>query len=329
MLREASDTTLLLHLPRRIAQVARKVIESRGHKALVIANPQKAIQAAKQNPIELFIFCIENPEKDVRLFEKIKKARPSCHGIALISPGLKQDFPIFRSRDYPDHLIPDKSPMEVKDLEITLRKVLEQHLFGMDLYGIHPARRVVLKSTRQKPALIRKIVSYFGSNGASASQLRKISLILEEMIMNAVFDAPTNASGRKTYYGRPRSSEIVLKPKERAEVAYGCSKSQMAISVSDPFGGFEKKIFFAHMNRLRTARTIANRVSKGAGMGLFLTFRASDELIINVLKGQKSEFIALLDLTHRKRVHRRHRRALHFFQLSPHAQGESHENRKT
>jgi len=316
MSRSQTHTTLMLHLPPRIAEVSRKTIEKLGHRALVIRKPAEALGAAmKRQPVALFVFRIQDPNKDCSLFQKVRTAHPRCQGIALLSPRLKGEFPLFRAHAYPDHLIPDKTPMEYSDIAVTIGKALSRDIFGMEKYGIEPHTTLRLAGSFQKKAVVRKIGDYFRKRGVPERAIQKIVLILDELIMNAIFDAPVNRGGKKLFYGRPRSSSIRLKTQQRPKVAYGLSKDAVAVSVSDPFGGFNKSTFFSIMNRLRTHRSIRRGPGKGAGMGLFMIFRALDEMIVNVAPGRRTEFIGLLYLRKKAGTDAHQRRALHFFQL--------------
>jgi len=309
------NTTLMLHLPPKIAEVSRKTIEKLGHRALVIRRPEEAISVIRKQPIELFLFRIEDPKKDCALFQKIRATQPDCKGIAFLSPRLKSEFPLFRAHTYPDHLIPDKTPMEYSDLAVTLQKAISRDIFGMEKYGIPAEERLTLTSSLQKPALLQKIQDYFRQRGVPERTIQKAALILDEMIMNAIFDAPADRRGHPLYYDRDRSSVILLKPRERPEISYGMADGKLALSVTDHFGRFNKTTFFSIMNRLRRHKSIRRGPGKGAGMGLFMTFRALDEMVVNVAPEKLTEFIGLIYLHKRDWDHRRHRRALHFFQL--------------
>ncbi len=310
-----SNTTLMLHLPPSIAHVSRKTIEGMGHRALVIRRATEALNMVEDQPVEMFIFRIEDPAKDCNLFEKIRRKQPHCQGIAFLSPALRGDFPLMRSEAYPDHLIPDRSPKKLSDLAITIKKVLSRNIFGMEKYGVPPARSVFLSNSGEKSAVLRQLRSYFRKQGVSDSILHRMSAAMDEMIMNAVFDAPKKSNGKPLYYHRERSSSIQLPPSQWPEITYGMSPSKLAFSVSDRFGTFDQKTFFSFVNRLRRHRSIHPSGGKGAGMGLFLIFRALDEMIINVNPGRRTEFIGLIHWRKRGNLNQRRKRTFHFFHL--------------
>jgi len=305
----------MLHLPAPIAAVSRQTIEGLGHKALVVRGPGEAISMVEDQPVEMFIFRIEDPSKDCALFEKIRRKQPHCQGIAFLSPSLRGDFPMLRSEAYPDHLIPDRSPKKLSDLAITIKKVLSRNIFGMEKYGVKPAKSVFLSNSGEKAEVLRQVRFFYRKQGVSESLLQRVSAAMDEMIMNAVFDAPKKADGTPLYYHRARSSLIDLPPTQWPEIAYGISRNELAFSVSDRFGTFDQETFFSFVNRLRLQKSIHPSGGKGAGMGLFLIFRAVDEMVINVNPGRRTEFIGLIHWRKRGKLNQRRRRTFHFFRL--------------
>jgi len=302
---------LILRPSREVLGLTKKIADQLGYPLVIARHGAEALRKAEKQPLRLFMFHIQDPVKDCALYLKIKKAWPNCEGLAFFSKSLLGDFPLFKARVYPDHLIPEKFPEEIPDLQVTMLKILSNDIFGIEKYGIKP-KKVRLQSSLQKAGILEKIQAFYLSKKVPVRILQKAGLVLDELVMNAIFDAPVNGRGKRVYYGRKRDSVIGLKKHECPQIAYGFRKGVLALSVTDPFGTFEKSSFFSVIQRLRVKRSIKEGAGKGAGMGLFMTFRAVDELIVNVDPGKRTEFIALLRLKAPLGSHGQ--RSLHFFQ---------------
>ena len=139
--------------------------------------------------------------------------------------------------------------------------------------------------------------------------------ITEELLMNAIYDAPV-AGGKLHYAELPRTSPIVLQPDEYGKLTFGCDGSVFAISVADPFGALKREKLFQYLKKVLRRSDSANLIDTkkgGAGLGLFKILYSSHALICNVDPGRKTEVIALIDIQHQVRDFSKMARSVHYF----------------
>ncbi len=116
-------------------------------------------------------------------------------------------------------------------------------------------------------------------------------LVADELISNAVHNAPVDASGVHYRKELPRDRELPLDERQRGPPALGLRRAlprdrghrlvRLARPARDP-------------ERARAERRPPG--SGGAGMGLALTYRSCDQLVFNIAPGARTEIVALIDV---------------------------------
>jgi hypothetical protein len=116
-------------------------------------------------------------------------------------------------------------------------------------------------------------------------------LVADELISNAVHNAPVDDSGRHYRKDLPRDRELPLDERHRIRLRWGCDARYLAIEVTDRFGSLGQ-----HDILHALARSDVRHAGSGAGMGLALTYRSCDQLVFNLAPGTRTEVIALIDV---------------------------------
>jgi CheY-like chemotaxis protein len=212
-------------------------------------------------------------------------------------PSLKQlaSIPHIVSRDEADRVF------TVKNIMTTVTKLLSRDYFGLEKYlswGVDvQSKPVVSSSTREE--VIQHVDGYFEKLGIRRANRDRIRTVLEEMLMNAIYDAPTDKDGKSSYNHLPRTQEVVLKPAEQGLVRFATDGMLVAISVQDPFGSLTGATILRYLehNYSGTVGELnANEGKGGAGRGLHQILENSDLVVFNVDPGKKTEAIALFNV---------------------------------
>lgn len=194
---------------------------------------------------------------------------------------------------------PDDRTFTVKNTATTIRKLSSQDIFGMEKYlswGTEVIEYPVTSSDERRP-LIEKMEAYIDSLGIRNVLKRKASRVAEELLMNAIYDAPTDVDGKSLYNHHDRSVPLVLKPEEHAMFRFACDGTFLAISVVDSFGALSRATILDYLKRCfsdQTGESIADK--GGGGNGLFQIIQSSSLTAFNVKPGQRTEVIALLNI---------------------------------
>lgn len=193
-----------------------------------------------------------------------------------------------------------------KAIVTTASKILSNDLFGLEKYlnwGVDVWERRITGSL-DRASSVADIRSYLQKLGLKKSIIDRTLLVAEELVMNAIYDAPKTKDGKDKYNHLPRTIAVNLKPEEQALLRLGFDGVHLAISIEDPFGSLSMKIILHYLEKCIKGdiHSIHGSDSKsGGGLGLFQIMSASDQVIINVKKKVRTEFISILKVGTKKR----------------------------
>jgi len=137
-----------------------------------------------------------------------------------------------------------------------------------------------------------------------------------ELLMNAMYDAPVDATGRPRYAAN-RQSEIDLEPHEVPTLRLTVDCSHLSLDVTDPFGRLDRASLFGGILRGRAGRSgrpdeVLDLAQGGAGLGLFNLFSSAAVLRVEVAPGRQTLVSWTLDRTVVQREQRALPRSLYF-----------------
>lgn len=191
-----------------------------------------------------------------------------------------------------------------KALLTSIKKILSRDLFGVEKYmswgvEIH-SKRVI--ASKQRDELKQGMVEHFQSFGIRSTILDRVNTVAEELLMNAIYDAPVDGSGKSLYNHVSRKTEVHLEPHQQSFLRYACDGIMLAVSVEDPFGALNKEIILNYLKSCYDGRAGSLNAEKGgAGRGLHVIIESSDVTVFNVHKGARTEVICLFNLDSTKK----------------------------
>jgi hypothetical protein len=124
-----------------------------------------------------------------------------------------------------------------------------------------------------------------------------IDQCLDEMLMNALYDAPVDEDGRPIFADIPTKTRISLRLEQKAIVQSACDGQRFAISVRDAFGTLDRDTVLRYLHKCLRATEQIDRKAGGAGLGLYMMVNATSELYFNVLPGVATEVVCVFDLS--------------------------------
>jgi hypothetical protein len=188
--------------------------------------------------------------------------------------------------------------LTVKNILTTINKILTQDYFGLEKYmtwGVDVQEHRLNKSS-ERAGRISEMQTALKKIGVRGSLIDRCALVAEEMLMNAIYDAPMDPKGKSLFNHLPRTQEVLLKPEQAALFRYACDGNLIGISVSDPFGGLQKKIIFDYLETCYHGKAGAlNEGKGGAGRGLHQIIENSDLTVFNVQSRIRTEVICLIN----------------------------------
>jgi hypothetical protein len=118
-------------------------------------------------------------------------------------------------------------------------------------------------------------------------------LVADELLSNAVHNAPVDGAGEHYRRELDRANEIELDGRHQVKLRWGCDARYLAIEVTDAFGSLDRDTILRAL-----AKNDVRESGSGAGMGVALAYRSCDHLVFNLAPGRRTEIIALIDVRH-------------------------------
>ncbi len=211
--------------------------------------------------------------------------------VVVVGDSLDDDGLIALMLDAPvSHLVADPKD---RDLGITSGKLASGDVFGLEKY-VAPGTAVrerVVDDDAGKRAAMGEVCAWAEGVGARRPVVHRIANVVDELLMNAMLDAP-------------RESRPALLPGGKPVLRWACDDAVMAISVSDAYGAIRQRDVIDHVRRARDERgrpQPSGADEPGAGLGLYLVLSNVASLIVNVEPGRRTEVVCLFDVSRRER----------------------------
>jgi hypothetical protein len=192
-----------------------------------------------------------------------------------------------------------------RDLRVTLEKLLSNDVFGMERYFANapdagnPARFRCTSAT-QRDELLEWVRSYAAACRVRSRLLDVLLVATDEMITNALYNAPTDGRGNHPYAGLSRAVPVTLD--NHVDIELRCDGQRLGLSTRDPFGSLRPEVVHASLRRCFHKPEPRPGSTGGAGLGLYLLLSSLSQLVFNVAPGRRTEVIGLLELRSQARA---------------------------
>jgi CheY-like chemotaxis protein len=191
------------------------------------------------------------------------------------------------------NLLVHPMPILAEELTTTVHKLIHRDLFGADkylLWGTELFAHTITKAS-ERAHLVATLAEDVRARGQSARVASMAMLVADELISNAVHNAPVDASGTHFRKDVARDIEIPLEGRDTVQLRWGCDARYLAIEVTDQHGSLDKNTILGSLTRNDIRES-----GGGAGMGIALCYRSCDHLVFNLSPGRRTEIIALIDV---------------------------------
>lgn len=151
------------------------------------------------------------------------------------------------------------------------------------------AQKIILSRSGQKAAAVDAIQSFFVKNGVVTRLANLVARATDELIMNAVFDAP--GSSNKAVYrdGIDRNADFPLDEMAQVQIEIASAPEYMGLCIADNFGTLKKDTALKHLLQNFKTKEYVPTVTKGAGLGLHGIVEAGLSFVFVSKPNQKTE----------------------------------------
>ena len=204
-----------------------------------------------------------------------------------------------------------------QDLAVALKRALgpQPAPAGAEPYLIQgfSTTEILVTSTDDKDAALDGVLELAAALELSDEKKRRIEVATEELVLNAIFDAPRDAAGRALHAELDRRAPVRLAADQQVRVRYGCDGRNFVVSVADRFGALDRGCVVRSLSKLLDPNTRAAPGVSGAGLGLMLTYGAANQLVAHVQPGRFTEVTAVMHVSGSNRTALARGSALHLY----------------
>ncbi len=163
-------------------------------------------------------------------------------------------------------------------------------------------RTALLGSSSRRENRFERMREFFAAQGISARTISSSNDIAEELVTNALYDAPVEAGYFKTAV--LRTEEVELPPEHACEISYGIEQDTVFVRVRDPFGALTRARLLNVLNRCTAAGVSLDESRGGAGLGLWRIFSTASSIAITVNPGSLTDILVRIEARKRRSVGR-------------------------
>jgi len=180
---------------------------------------------------------------------------------------------------------------------VTAQKLLSGDIFGIERYlpegtPVHYCR---LNDFEGRGKAIDTVLD-FAAESKIRSRLREgIGKVCEELLMNALYDAPVDESGVQVFAEIDPHDRVATCSPRPVSIRYAATETQFAIAVRDRYGRLAKNTIISYINKCLTSDNQIDRKTYGAGLGLYIVANAAASYVVNVAYDIATEVICTFD----------------------------------
>jgi hypothetical protein len=166
-------------------------------------------------------------------------------------------------------------------------------------------------TTQARDACVANIQTFINKLQVPKRISEMFGELAHEMLMNAMYDAPADASG-KAKYAQDRKADLTLLDGEQPTLRMATDGSKLVLQVKDPFGRLQRKHVFDGLHR-GLAQGEMDTTHGGAGLGMMVCHNSTAAMFFDVVAGKHTEVTGVFELDLNLREFRTQAKSLHFF----------------
>jgi hypothetical protein len=238
-----------------------------------------------------YVFVAIDSGKVDSLAPVVRKLGDRSHAIVITPQASLADLMALLRDDRVNHVI--ASDALDHGVLVTGRKLLTGDIFGIEKYlpegaPVHYAR---IRDFEGRGKAIETVLA-FAEQAKMRRQVRSaIGQVCEELLMNALYDAPVDAQGKPVFAEVDPHDRTRSRSPRPVSIRYAATDDSFAIAVRDRFGRLAKNTILSYIDKCLHSPDQIDRKTYGAGLGLYLVANAASTYVVNVAPGIATEVV--------------------------------------
>jgi hypothetical protein len=285
---------LVVHPDRKTQRIVQRILGVTRYSIDIADDFEQGLRLlANLNPILVVVDASAAASPQVAEFFAQARTRGAEACMTLLGGGSAEQVPQILNMGAVTNLLVHPMPILAEELTITAEKLIRNDIFGVEkylLWGTDIEETIITRAS-QRGELVHALSAEIKSRGQSARVASMAMLVADELISNAVHNAPCDENG--VFYRRelPREQELELDERHQIRYRWGCDARYLAVEVTDPFGSLDRETILGAL-----AKSNVRETGEGAGMGISLAYRSCDHLVFNLAPGKRTQIIGLIDV---------------------------------
>jgi hypothetical protein len=225
----------------------------------------------------------------------VPKLRDRAH-VTIVTPQARlTDLTKYLRDDRVNHVVVGE---ELDDgVFVTAQKLLTGDIFGIEKYlpAGTPVHYERLRDFEGRGKAIQTVLEYAEQSKMRRQVRSAIGQVCEELLMNALYDAPVDADGKQIFAEVDPHDRTKTKSPRPVSIRYAATDDKFAIAVRDRFGRLAKNTILSYIEKCITSPNQIDRKTYGAGLGLYLVANAAASYVVNVAYGIATEVVCTFD----------------------------------
>ncbi|MCL2325708.1 MAG: hypothetical protein FWC40_04325 [Proteobacteria bacterium] len=324
-------TILLLSSNPKEQQMLTKVLSATGCMIQVVSSLQEAEQTIMHGHIDLLVADYDQQSQMLEANGHVAldnflarfSLQPASHWVngktkilLLAERRGKEDMRNIFNLSFVSNIVAKSHDFDPDELIITVGKIIRNDIFGLEKYLCYGAMPVAYEvtSSHQKPFLLQALSEYAAGLGINKRIASAACGVVDELLMNAIYNAPIYANGVRPYARRARTAPVELQPDETCFFSFANDGRQLVVSVRDRFGSLTPEKIRSYLVRCFSmgADQIEHKQG-GAGMGFYFIMENLNKLVINISPGRGTELIGIIDISGSYRDYVERYKSFHIF----------------
>lgn len=229
------------------------------------------------------------------LNELVPKLRDRAH-VTIVTPKASlSDLTLYLHDDRVNHVVVGDELDH--GVFVTAQKLLTGDIFGIEKYlpagtPVHYAR---LRDFEGRGRAIDTVLGFAEDNKMRRQVRNAIGQVCEELLMNALYDAPVDENGKPIFADIDPHDRKETRSPRPVSIRYAATESTFAIAVRDRFGRLAKNTILSYIEKCIHSPNQIDRKTYGAGLGLYLVANAAASYVVNVAYGIATEVVCTFD----------------------------------
>ena len=225
----------------------------------------------------------------------VAKLRERAHVAVIAAAARLPDLTSYLRDDRVNHVIVGDELEH--GVSVTAQKLLSGDIFGIEKY-LPPGTPVQYARLTDFDGRSRAIdtVLAFAESAKMRRQVRSaIGQVAEELLMNALYDAPVDEHGKQIFAEVDPHDRRDMRTPRPVSIRFAATPDSFVVAVRDRFGRLAKNTVLAYIDKCIHSPNQIDRKTYGAGLGLYLVANAAATYVVNVAYGIATEVVCTFD----------------------------------